>query len=312
MKARLVNCVPLSVMILLGIPKWQTIDLKNLIADWAVTFLTGSTSGHFVNLSMAMNKYQSPRRLGGRGRGYRAPRPRRARTKGSSGELELAGVSSWNGTGTLHTWLLVQLHPGGPWARRNLAGTLCRQVLWRQCGVHICLRVSPPTAPVRLPGECTSISPHCVLFCTVRRRRTGTYWTAGLLFPLLLVLREVLLSGGNGRSAVPTSEPVARRRGLMACRRLREHQLLRQGLGAQPELDVPRQACRGMACRERLLRRDKPWGLPERAAPQHSWRRSWGLSWRRLREALPGDSHQRPIFSSCLAQSMVSRMAESA
>src|SRR4051812_11015406 len=86
-----------------------------------------------------------------------------ARIKGSSGELELAGVSSWNGTGTLHTWLLVQLHPGGLWARRSLAGTPFRQVLWRQCGVHICLRVSPPTASVRLPGGCTSISPRCVL-----------------------------------------------------------------------------------------------------------------------------------------------------
>ena len=53
MKVRLVNCVPFSVMILLGIPKRQTIDLKNLTADYAVTFLTTSTSGHFVNLSIA-------------------------------------------------------------------------------------------------------------------------------------------------------------------------------------------------------------------------------------------------------------------
>ena len=36
MKVRLVNCMTLSVMILLGIPKWQTIDLKNLTADCAV------------------------------------------------------------------------------------------------------------------------------------------------------------------------------------------------------------------------------------------------------------------------------------
>ena len=43
MKVRLVNCVPLSVMILLGIPKQQTIDLKNLTADCAVAFL--ETSG---------------------------------------------------------------------------------------------------------------------------------------------------------------------------------------------------------------------------------------------------------------------------
>ena len=81
-----------------------------------------------------------------------------ARIKGSSGELELAGVSAWNGTGTLHTWLLVQLHPGGLSAKRNLAGMLCRQVLLRQCGDHICLHVSLPTALVLLPGEYTSIS----------------------------------------------------------------------------------------------------------------------------------------------------------
>ena len=81
-----------------------------------------------------------------------------ARIKGSSRELELAGVSAWNGTGTLHTWLLVQLHPGGLSAKRNLAGTLCRQVLLRQCGDHICLHVSLPIAFVRLPGEYTSIS----------------------------------------------------------------------------------------------------------------------------------------------------------
>src|SRR3954465_1110102 len=127
MKAWLVNCIPLSVMILLGIPKRQTIDLKNLIADWAVTFLTGSTSGHFVNLSIATYKYSKPRRLGGRGRGCRAPRPRRARIKGSSGELELADESALHGTGTLHTWLLVQLHLGGLLARRTLAGRLSRQ-----------------------------------------------------------------------------------------------------------------------------------------------------------------------------------------
>src|SRR3954465_6282740 len=186
-----------------------------------------------------------------------------ARIKGSSGELELAGVSAWNGTGTLHTWLLVQLHPGGLRTKRNLAGMLCRQVLLRQCGDYICLHVSPPTASVRLPSGYTSISPHCILFCTVRCQQTGTYWTAGLLFPLLLALREALLSGGNGRSAAPMWELVARRQGLKACRRLREHLLLRRESGAQPELDVPRQACRSRACRERLLRRNKPWGLPE-------------------------------------------------
>ena len=60
MKVRLVNCVPLSVMILLGTLKWQTNPLKNLMDDCAVTFLTGSTSGHFVNLSIAMYKNSMP------------------------------------------------------------------------------------------------------------------------------------------------------------------------------------------------------------------------------------------------------------
>src|SRR3954463_4319251 len=105
MKAWLVNCVSLSVMILLGIPKRQTIDLKNLIADWAVTFLTGSTSGHFVTCRLRRTSTQSPRQLGERGRGCRAPRPRRARIKGSSRELELVDESALHGTGMLHTWL---------------------------------------------------------------------------------------------------------------------------------------------------------------------------------------------------------------
>src|SRR3954464_12932893 len=203
-----------------------------------------------------------------------------ARIKGSSGELELAGVSAWNGTGTLHTWLLVQLHPGGLSARRNLAGMLCRRVLLRQCGDHICLHVSLPTAAVRLPGEYTSISHRCALFCIVCCRRTGTYSSAGLLFPLLLVLREVLRAGGNGQSAAPMLEPVARQQGLKAHLLLRERPLRRRGYGAQPELDVPRQACWSKTCRERMLLRNKPWGFPEQTVPRRSWRRSWGPSWR--------------------------------
>ena len=40
MKAWLVNCVPVSVMILLGTPKRHTSPLKNLMADCAITSLT--------------------------------------------------------------------------------------------------------------------------------------------------------------------------------------------------------------------------------------------------------------------------------
>ena len=67
MKARLMNWVPLSVMILAGTPKRHTNSFKNLIADSAVTFLTAVTSGHFVNLSMATNKNSKPPIARGKG-----------------------------------------------------------------------------------------------------------------------------------------------------------------------------------------------------------------------------------------------------
>ena len=82
MKVRLVNCVPLSVMILLGIPKRQTIDLKNLTADCAVTFLTGSTSGHFVNLSIATYKYSKPPTARGKGPRISSPQTKNGQDKG--------------------------------------------------------------------------------------------------------------------------------------------------------------------------------------------------------------------------------------
>lgn len=112
-----------------------------------------------------------------------------ARKKGLSEELGLVDAISLNGTGTLHTWLLVQLRPGGWWAKRNLAGMLYQQELSILCGSHICLHVSLPTAPVHLPEECTSIS-HClVVFCTGHCPQIGTYWTHGLLSLLLPVLQ---------------------------------------------------------------------------------------------------------------------------
>ena len=67
MKLWLVNYVPLSVMTLFGTPKRQTSPLKNLTADCAVAFLTGSTSGHFVNLSIATYKYSKPPTTRGKG-----------------------------------------------------------------------------------------------------------------------------------------------------------------------------------------------------------------------------------------------------
>ena len=82
MKVRLVNCVPLSVMILLGILKWQTIDLKNLTAHCAVTFLTGCTSGHFVNLSIATYKYSKPPTARGKGPRISSPQTEKGHDKG--------------------------------------------------------------------------------------------------------------------------------------------------------------------------------------------------------------------------------------
>ena len=82
MKVRLVNCVPLSVMILFGILKRQTIDLKNLTADCAVTFLTGSTSGHFVNLSMATYKNSKPPTARGKGPRMSSPQTENGQDKG--------------------------------------------------------------------------------------------------------------------------------------------------------------------------------------------------------------------------------------
>ena len=82
MKVRLVNCMPLSVMILLGIPKRQTIDLKNLTADCAITFLTAFTSGHFLNLSIATYKYSKPPTARGQGPRMSSPQTENGQDKG--------------------------------------------------------------------------------------------------------------------------------------------------------------------------------------------------------------------------------------
>ncbi len=66
--------------------------------------------------------FKAPRQHGGRGLVCRAPRPKMARREGLFEGLELVDEASLNGTDTLHTLLLVLLHPGGWWARRSLAG----------------------------------------------------------------------------------------------------------------------------------------------------------------------------------------------
>ena len=82
MKAWLVNCVPLSVMILLGTPKHQTSPLKNLMADCAVTFLTASTSRHFVNLSIATYKYSKPPKAQGKEPNMSSPQTEKGQERG--------------------------------------------------------------------------------------------------------------------------------------------------------------------------------------------------------------------------------------
>ena len=87
MKARLVNWVPLSVMILAGTPKRHTRSFMNLIGYRAVTFLTAVTSGHFVNLSIAMNKNSKPPIARGKRPRMSSLRPKMAVIKGLADEL---------------------------------------------------------------------------------------------------------------------------------------------------------------------------------------------------------------------------------
>ena len=82
MKVQLVNWVPLSVITLLGTPKRHTSPLKNLTADWAVTFLTASTSGHFVNLSIATYKYSKPPTAHGKGPSMSSPQTEKGQERG--------------------------------------------------------------------------------------------------------------------------------------------------------------------------------------------------------------------------------------
>jgi hypothetical protein len=82
MKVCLVNCMPLSVMTLFGTPKRQTSPLNNLMADCVVTFLTGSTSGHFVNLSIVMYKYSKPPTARGKGPSMSSPQTENGQERG--------------------------------------------------------------------------------------------------------------------------------------------------------------------------------------------------------------------------------------
>ena len=82
MKVWLVNCVSLLVMTLFGTPKMQNSPLKNFTADCAVTFLTASTSGHFVNLSIATYKYSKPPTARGKGPSMSRPQTENGQERG--------------------------------------------------------------------------------------------------------------------------------------------------------------------------------------------------------------------------------------
>ena len=156
--------------------------------------------------------------------------------------LELVDEASLNGTDTLHTWLLVPLHPRGQWARRNPAGMPCPQGPSTLCGSHIFLHVSPPTAPVLPPGGCTLVSHSSAFSYTGRHRRTGRGRTDGLLSPLLPAPQEAPLFGGIGRYVVPMPEPGARRQGPKAFLLPWEQLSLRPGLDGLPESVAPWEA----------------------------------------------------------------------
>src|SRR3989337_2431065 len=104
-----------------------------------------------------------------------------------------------------------------------------------QCGSRTCLCVFLPAVPFLLPDKCTSISHRWAFFCIECHRQTNTYWPSGLLFQLLLALREVLQFGGNGLCALPKLEPEARQQGLTAPPHLRGRVPRPWGLVAQLE-----------------------------------------------------------------------------
>ena len=82
MKAHLVNRVLLFVITLLGTQKRHINPLKNLIDDCAINFLTDSTSGHFVILSIAMYRNSKPLVAWGKGLKMSSPQTTKGQDKG--------------------------------------------------------------------------------------------------------------------------------------------------------------------------------------------------------------------------------------
>jgi hypothetical protein len=142
-KTRLVNWVPLSVMIRLGTPNLQTIDLRKATAAPWVMLTTGVASGHLVNLSMATNRYRYPPTALGNGPRISTPIRRTTRRAGSFAEPELVCVSASRGTGTLYRTLLDRPHPGGQLVNKNHAGRPYRPACGMKNDFHTPFHGSP-------------------------------------------------------------------------------------------------------------------------------------------------------------------------
>jgi hypothetical protein len=120
-KSQLLNWVSLSVMIRLGSPNLQIIDLRKATTTPWVILTTGVASGHFVNLSIATKRKWYPPTALGNGPRLSTPIRRMARRVESFVEPEPLYVSASHGTDMLCRTLPTQLHPGERLANRSRA-----------------------------------------------------------------------------------------------------------------------------------------------------------------------------------------------
>jgi hypothetical protein len=142
-KSRLLNWVPLSVMIQLGTPNLQIIDLrKATTAPWVI-LTTGVASSHFVNLSIATKRKRYPLTALGKGPRISTPIWRMARRVESSAEPEPVCVSAFHGTDMLCRTLPTQLHPRERLANRSRAGRPYQPVCGMMNDFHTRLHGSP-------------------------------------------------------------------------------------------------------------------------------------------------------------------------
>jgi hypothetical protein len=116
------NWVPLSVMIRLGTPNLQKIDLRKATSAPWVILITGVASSHFMNLSMATKRKQYPPTALGMALGYPPPIQGMTRRVESFAEPEPVCVSALHGIDMLRRTLPTQLHPREQLTSRSHAG----------------------------------------------------------------------------------------------------------------------------------------------------------------------------------------------